>query len=564
MPGFFITNTSKCPELVNYDDSRCIKGEFKCREWTVKWNVLDKFIDDKVFINNNLYLVVIDGVVLNKRNLIHKYGQIDWNDTIIFMIRRNCKFFEEFRGCFSGAVYIKEEDRWIIFADQIGNRLVLSYSKGNCIAFGSQLNYFSDWMKLNNIEREINDDWKNDFFSFGYMLDVHTIIQNVNRLFPGDYIECLENRIEEKEYYRIKKSEKHIATEEAVEGIEKYFMQAVHRILDKCGEYGYRAIVDVSGGLDSRSIALTAVQDGYDKITGINYSQLGSPDQIISLMVAKELKLNLLQYSMDGGDCIKDIDSFIFMNNGMNFYAGITGAKSVLESLDRREFGIELRGVLGDVYDGAMVSERNLNELKWDLDRFRTVRRFPVYNTKGYNREYADNEMLWYYVRGMLAGENTAFIRQNFIEAPLPYGDVEFMDFYFSIPYEKRAFEHILRKWMIKKHPEMARIKHAHTGTRVFVNHYAELLFAVPFKLRNRYTKHVLHKSRSMNPFDDWYTGNADLRNTFEDYFTMNIDKIKQYDEISKMISQLYGEGANALEKIVALSALSAIKQYIL
>mgnify|MGYP006922443180 CR=1 FL=1 len=62
MPGFFITNTSKCPELVNYDDSRCIKGEFKCREWTVKWNVLDKFIDDKeiilpIIVNFTLYII---------------------------------------------------------------------------------------------------------------------------------------------------------------------------------------------------------------------------------------------------------------------------------------------------------------------------------------------------------------------------------------------------------------------------------------------------------------------------------------------------------------------------
>src|SRR5699024_2735836 len=94
-------------------------------------------------------------------------------------------------------------------------------------------------------------------------------------------------------------------------------------------------------------------------------------------------------------------------------------------------------------------------------------------------REYEDNELLWFYVRGMFAGMNTAFIRQNFCEAITPFGDVEFMDLCFSLSEDMRVKHHVYRRWMMQKYPKMARISYARTGLPVMTQDRLEKLLTL-------------------------------------------------------------------------------------
>lgn len=72
MPGFFVTNSEQVPELINYDPTRCINGEMQYREWTIRWSVLDKFQNDKVFYQDEDCIILLDGVIFNKTELIEK------------------------------------------------------------------------------------------------------------------------------------------------------------------------------------------------------------------------------------------------------------------------------------------------------------------------------------------------------------------------------------------------------------------------------------------------------------------------------------------------------------
>mgnify|MGYP000563974624 FL=1 len=87
MPGFFITNTEKVPTLTNYVQSRCVQGELQYGQWHVHRNVLDKYMDDKLFFQNDAYIVVLDGVILNKRALIAQCGDENWEETFLHMVR---------------------------------------------------------------------------------------------------------------------------------------------------------------------------------------------------------------------------------------------------------------------------------------------------------------------------------------------------------------------------------------------------------------------------------------------------------------------------------------------
>lgn len=570
MPGFFVTNTQHVPELINYDSSRCVSGEMQFENWTIRWNTLNKFQKDKIFYQDESIVIILDGIIFNKRELIEKTNALHWHEAVKKLYETSSDFFEEFRGAFSGAIYDKAARKWICFTDQVGNRLVLQYCDGEHFAFGSQLNYFADWMKANNIQREICPEWENDFFAYGFMLDKYTILCGVERVFPGAYViyDEKEKAVQEHYYYRVEKKIRQRSEEEAIRELDAAFTAAVNRATEKCKEYGYGAVVDISGGLDSRIIAATLAKNNANKlkrVTGINYAQTGCLDQTIPQQIARKLNIELFHMMMDGGNCLKQIDDLVFMNQGMNYFLGITGGKTVLESLDRDTYGLELWGILGDIYEGAMITTEGNSAANWHYSRFRTGGKFPNNNTY---RSYSDNEMLWFYVRGMLAGENTAFIRQNFLEAPAVFGDVDFMDVLFSIPYEDRVDKHLLRKWMIQKYPEMANIIYSGTEFKVITDDRIEailkFLVRVKKKLIKTFRNEYFNRTLSMNPLQYWLATNHELRTYWDQYFEDNIVYIKTDSSIYPKVCELYNnDQANVLEKSMALTAISAVKQYI-
>lgn len=567
MPGFFITNTEKVPELKNYHNADCIQGEMRYKNWNIRRNVLNKYPDDKLFAETAAAIIVLDGVILNKNALMKQYGTASWLSTVLIMRREDNVWFKRLRGSFAGAVFDKQSEQWTCFTDQCGAHLLLTYSKDGNTAIGSQVNYFSDWMRLNSIEREIDDDWKSDILSYGYMRDAHSILAGVRRVYPGHYCvyDTANGEFCENKYYLVTK--KHLTTlsdEEIIERLDTLFHKAVRSILAKDAEYGYQTIVDISGGLDSRMNAAVAKAENKGNLFGITYAQRNSDDHRLADKVAEKLELEYLFYPMDNGNFLADVDALVFMNGGFNYYFGLTAAKRVLEMLNSLKFGAEIWGLLGDIYEGAMISDAE-TAVQWMYGRYRLSRRYEVSAKPQNAHEHEDNELLWFYIRGMLAGMNTGFIRQNFVEPLTPYGDIEFMDFYFSIPYRKRVKEHLSRKWLISKYPQMAKIPYSGTGLPVISSRWENAL-ARPRRLFRRWCRKLFgfqRKAWSMNPIAQWYKENATLRSKLTQYYDDNLKNIAFDEALDHKVRELFTKG-NVNEKLLALTILSAVKRYIL
>ena len=567
MPGFFITNTAKVPELKNYNNANCVQGEIRYKNWTVCRNVLNKYMDDKLFEETDEAIIILDGVILNKKELMQKYASDSWISTFLKMRAESKSWFENFRGVFAGAVLDKKTGLWTCFTDQCGAHLLMTYSENGNTAIGTQVNYFSDWMRLNSIERKIDSDWKNDILSYGGMRDAQTILSGVRRVYPGHY--CVydnkNGRFQEKKYYMVtKKHQTTLSDDEIIEKLDSLFHQAIGRILDKDMEYGYKTVVDISGGLDSRMNAVTAKTENKGRLFGITYAQRNSDDQKLADKVAKKLGIESQFYPMDGGNFLADIDSYVFMNGGFNYYFGITGGKSVLELLDPAKFGAEIWGLLGTIHNGA-IGAIDDEKTQWTYKDWRISQRYNVDEKPRNAHEHEDNELLWHYIRGMLIGMNTGLIRQNFVEPITAYGDVEFMDFYFSIPNRKRVKEDINRKWMLKKYPFIAKIPNSRTGLPV-MNGKIERILALPRRLFRGICHHIFgfqKKSWSMNPVEQWYKGNPVLKEKINQYYNDNIETVSIDEELSCKTRELFTDG-NITEKLLAVTVLSAVKQYVL
>ena len=62
-----------------------------------------------------------------------------------------------------------------------------------------------------------------------------------------------------------------------------------------------------------------------------------------------------------------------------------------------------------------------------------------------------------------------------------------------------------------------------------------------------------------MNPFDYWYSTNAELKEAFEIYLKEHIQILNEYPKLQEDTVFLFKNG-NTLEKTQALSVLAAVK----
>lgn len=126
MPGFLISNLPRQTVLNNYA-IYCYQSELEYNGYWAKWNTLNKYMQDKLFCQNEHYILILEGVVLNKKELCDKYkGTLE--ETVIKMYEQiGVTFMKELRGSFSGAVYDKEKEQWLLYVDPISTKPLYYY-----------------------------------------------------------------------------------------------------------------------------------------------------------------------------------------------------------------------------------------------------------------------------------------------------------------------------------------------------------------------------------------------------------------------------------------------------
>src|SRR5690606_33807319 len=113
MPGFNFFYNIPILQLKRKDSLVCdtISGDcFQVNRFT-----LNKFMNDKLFIEKEDVVLVIEGVVHNKNQLLQKYKEDTWGDLVYRLYKKNNEVFKESRGTFSGLIYDKKKKECIVF-----------------------------------------------------------------------------------------------------------------------------------------------------------------------------------------------------------------------------------------------------------------------------------------------------------------------------------------------------------------------------------------------------------------------------------------------------------------
>ena len=566
MAGFFVTNIKATQEveLTSYKSKKLFRDEITNNEYVIKRESLNSFKNDKLMYETKNKIVITEGIVCNSKDLFEKNSVDNFQSLIENMFENDEVFFKEFRGSFSGGIYSKSQNKWIFYTDQLGSHSLYYYydKNNNEFVVASQLIYITDFLKAQGKSVQVDEHGLHCMLDWGYIIDNASIVKDIKRLYPGEYLVFEKSQMHIYSYYVANYSPKNLTMAEYINNLDYAFGVAVKRIIEKCEQNDYKALLDISGGLDSRMIAFKANEVcNNESITAFTFSQNNSIEQKVAFEVAQKLNIEIFYKMLDTDKFLTNMKDVMLLNNGSSYYLGLQAGLSLGEFVDSRVYGVEITGLMGDMRDSSMLLKDGKIAPVLDGSIFKSNTLNPLNQYSNYSAvmDYFDtNEVFWLYLRGIMAGMNTAVAKQNFIEVMTPFGDVDFLEAYLSIPWEERVEKKVLLEWMKLKYPEAMEIKYAAINlpakyTWTWVHKHYE-------RLRRRVIRHF-HKEKGMLDLQKWMNNNK-TKSCMDDFYKEAFNNLNIDDEIRHKIELLYTKG-NPLEKSIALSVLSAYNLYI-
>ena len=567
MPGIFGTNIKNLLPIME-QEGRVYKNIQK-DGWYLELSGIKKFENDKTLYDDENYIVLIDGVILNLSRLKKKYNANNIEELIVKMYEKiGEKFFNEFRGNFCGFFKDKKTEKILIYTNHTGDKTIFYYTKGNEIIFASEIKYIVSFMKKHNIEYTMDEKGIYCILTYAYMYDNLTTIQEIKRLIPGHYIKIDNDKVENIEYYKI--SNKVIETDETDEqimaNIEEKFRQAVELQVNKNKEYGYDDVAPLSAGLDSRMTNYMIKKVSDKPVYNITYSQTGQLDEETPAKIAAELKNHWIFKNLDNGLALYSIDESIVFSDGILYYVWPSQLYDFMKVINDKNIGIVHTGVIGDVIIGTFF--KNPNKQNYQIgDGAYSKRLINKLKEKLDIREYENHEIGMMYNRafnGAVLGYSMVF--EYYTEAISPFMNIEFMEYCLSLPLKYRKSHDIYYKWVRRYHPNAA--KYSHNGKKIPKEKSIKIsikgkkypISSIPSMIKNK-LKIKLHKNNSMNPIQYWYETNNTLRNMMDTYFNSNISLMNNYEDLQVDMRELYISGT-AMEKTQVISVLAFMKKY--
>ncbi len=536
----------------------------------LNYSTTEKFKHDKVFVHSEELLFIIDGVILNKTELLQNSNSKNWEEFILnTYVNNNTTFFTQMRGSFWGVVIDKKNGNVLAYSDHIGTKQLFFASNEDSLVISTNSYKLTRHLKGHkSLKPTLNEQGAYFVLDHGYTIEDMTVVSEISRLIPGHYFIKTEKKEEVKQYYRLKKAVKAISDEEAIEGMDKRFQAAVRRAFEKDKEYGYRHLVAISGGLDTRMTCYVAHEMGYTDQMNITFSQTNCLDETIAKKIASDLKHEWIFKSLDNGIFLKDLDRTTELTGGNINYFGIAHGTSLLNHLDFKNFGSLHSGQFGNTVVGTFSGQKTLN------DPFVLADIIPSPNCAQYQLklDYQDQEIYKSYNRCMIAMNSGLLPTQMKSESVSPFYDLEFWEYCINIPSEQREHHRLYRMWINKKYPGAAEYIWEQTRTplnskrniKINGNCYSLKQLSGIFlrKIVGRFSsvqKVGIGSKNHMNPIEYWFSTNPDLVNFYENYVKEHIRLLDPNPELKKYVESMSVNGKPS-DYAKVLTLLSATK----
>lgn len=583
MPGFLGTLFQSYPEifLPKIKIQNQVFNQAQTEGFKLQRSVIPKFINDKIFFEDENLIITMDGVILNDNLFLKRYGCEKFTNCVIKMYNELGEtFYTDFRGSFSGCVYEKKRQKLLVFADHIGSKFVYFYHQNGILIFGSDLTHIVKTLAQNDLPHHIDEMAVQLMLTYGHMIEDITPISEIKKMLPGHYLVYQNDIIKDVEYFTLSNVEQSNMTEkEAVERMDQHFRNGIRLAFEKDRREGYKHLVTLSAGLDSRLTNAVAHDMGYgDQITNITMSQTGFYDEEIPKAIAGDLRHDWLFCSLDSGHCLQGLEESIKTNGGVTLFSGSCHSQFLFKNLNADDFGIIHTGVSGDVIFGTFYK---------DFPEHIPANYFPREEYSGnkieihhliknikLKRSYPNNEIFKFYQRCFTAVHSGLLPWFSKVESYSPFTDVDTMQFALTMPLKFRYNHFIYDQFILSRYPDVAKYLHNGKyiignrsqqkasfhlfGKHIFIKDIPNIikhkLWNIPYPIVNIKTKH------HMNPLDYWYDTFPKTKTFIDSHYHENIDTVQS--QSIKSLMQLMYESGSFHRKAQVLTVLMWTKIY--
>ncbi len=161
--------------------------------------------------------------------------------------------FERLHGMFAVAIWTEPERRLVLARDRMGIKPLYWYRRGEDLHFGSELKAI---LTHPEVDRRIDHRGLSYFLSLNYVPQPHTLLEGIDKLRPGTWLEWHDGSIRAEPYWRLRFEPRAWTLEDAKSELERLLARSVKEHLVSNVPLG----VWLSGGVDSSAITHYAAQ----------------------------------------------------------------------------------------------------------------------------------------------------------------------------------------------------------------------------------------------------------------------------------------------------------------
>ena len=532
-----------------------VKSKINAEQYTS-----EKFINEKLWIDNDDFFIITEGLITNIDILCRSYKSADYEELIRTISKEKEAFFEDFSGNFVGFFWNKKTDTYLAFNNHTGTKKLFHYKSDDFIIFSTDLYTLSKTLACLNIKISLDTEASYLLLTSGFMHEDYTLIKEVKQIIAGQYANISNNTLKLISYFDINEIDINFESEDnVINNLEKLFKESVQIEFDFEKKYDYTPLTTLSGGLDSRMVALVAHDLNFHNQQLLNFSEKGYADEVIAAKIASTYKMNIEQISLSCKGLLA-IDDVIAVNDGLTIY---TGCSHVFEAIRKLtitgNIGIIHSGILGDGFMGSYLSSKSeckpdISDGSYSSGLQKKAKKIIQESISKYKTE----ELYKFYNRAF-QGINNGFLFFDLIgESASAFTYPPFVYYSFTIPRKIKYKKKIYIDWVRKKHPDYAGFVWESIGGKPTNN----ILIRQFYRYKRAITKRLPIQSiwkNNMNPEQLWYDNNYEIKKYLDGYFRDNIHKFEFQKELMEDMTTLYTKGS-ITEKAQVLTLLGAYK----
>jgi len=521
---------------------------------------------------------------------IYSLGGVDFSGDINELFAEYLKFqnelFKKVNGEFCIVIWDENRQTLTIVTDHLGTKPIYYYKDENHTVIAPEVKAI---MRVVD-GCTVNLGAVREFFTFGFCLDDHTFIENIELALPGHVIE-LNKRVIKKEYWSIQDFIRGKKTEGTLDELAAEHRKLLDSAISRRVSRDKTLCVSLSGGLDSRTIVAFLNRQDRKNVKTTTFGVRDCLDEKYAKEVAELLKLPNTFHELDPAKIEGSFEEVIYLMDGMLSVKHIHDFPFLPAKY--LEWDTHFTGFLGDPIHGQRLFPSNpldpdVSKAKSDGELSRLlVRKHSQYGLKGCRllNEKNGQEKLLNTVKEVVERSRLShplqisdyfdiyerqrrFIAQIFqlagkvFDYKMPFTDKHLVEFCLLLPTSCRKKQKLARVSFIQAFPELARISwqktHTHLQTGRIREKMSESVYYFQYALK-RFVEIVSRGKKSYrpphiyDPYDEW--SRKEFRPLIEgillDEKTLSRD-LYNSEEIRRIVSQ-HMRGVKNYEEIIYL-----------